>query len=654
MEKWKKRALDLMTSLAFGGNNNPSVVPYYPQKTEIGKRDAPFFRRTIPEKQGISSKRICSMLSELEAEKRANLHSIMVIVGGEVICECSADGYDTLSWHISHSMAKTIVGMVIGCLVSDGVLSLDSRICEILSEIPYKDKRFQMITVDHLLSMTAGVEFAELGSVTETNWTEAFFSSSVRFTPGTRFLYNSMNSYILAKIAERVSETRFSELVRDKIFDPLGIDNYLWEVGPEGTTKAGWGLYMSPESWAKVGYMLMRGGEFMGRRVLSFDWIKLSTESKVTVPEINGGFNYAYQIWTARSGGELLFNGLFGQNVWICPKNDILVVMTAGNNELFQASPSLEIVRKYLGGEIKDEVSRRDYILLGERERRFFETRRWVRPKKSEKGLLGWLGILPREPFDYSWCGALGNFAFGNNNVGIFPLVLRAMQNNMRCELGQISIIRVREELWLCYFESEVEYKIKVGLYRYEPNELNIHGEKYMVMAMGEAVFDEEGRREYRIDLLFTETASRRMITIRRPAQDRIILELFESPNNRVVENWLARYIETYPKLAMEIGLVERRLGEGVVSKMIKNSFNPTLVGANIDMDGYAEIIDAENKKTAENSRSLRLIKMLVERFLREGDDRAKKEENQDQRKQNPIEHLVRKIVERAKNEIKK
>ena len=77
MEKWKKRTMELIGSLAFGEDGDFSVVPYYPQKTAVGEAEQKFFRRSTPERHGISSARIYNMLCELEREGRANIHSLM-------------------------------------------------------------------------------------------------------------------------------------------------------------------------------------------------------------------------------------------------------------------------------------------------------------------------------------------------------------------------------------------------------------------------------------------------------------------------------------------------------------------------------------------------------------------------------------------------
>ena len=615
MERWKRRTVELIGALAFGEEGDVSVVPYYPQKCEVGREERRYFRRSLPERHGIASGRIYNMLSELEREPRANLHSIMVFSGDEVISECSAPGYDVCRWHVSHSMAKTVTGMIVGILVGEGELSVERRLVDIFPEIPTRDKRFPEITVENLLTMTSGVEFAEAGAVTETEWTGAFFSSTVRFAPGTRFAYNSMNSYILARVCERVSGEPFGSLAREKFFAPLGIDSYLWEKSPEGVEKGGWGLYMSLESWARIGNMMTHGGVFEGKRVLPESWIVESTKTRTIVPEINGNFNYGYHIWVSRDGCELLFNGMLGQNVWLCPRTNIMVVMTGGNNEIFQASPALEIVRGHLGGEIRDEMRRGESELLREKEESFFSSRRWVRPARGSRGILYRLG-LSSGGFDFGWYGIMGSYAVSQNRAGMLPLILRAMQNNFASGIDSISIKKVGRELWLSYVEGGEEYSLKVGLGGYEPNMVTLRGEKYLVLAMGEARWSATGEREYRIELLLPETANVRQIRITRGSGETIRIELLETPNNRLLEAMLETYSKDYPKLGMGIDILDKRIGKGKISDGLRETFSPTLIGVDMLYEGYMAILDEENKKTAEIYRRSRPLKNIIDRLF--------------------------------------
>ena len=628
MEKWKRRSIDLLTSLAFGVGGEIEVVPYYPQKTEVSRAEMPFFSRTLPEKKGISSKRLYNMLCELENESRANIHSIMVICRGEIICECSAEGYSTNEWHISHSMSKTVCGMVIGILVDEGKIKTDDRLVDIFPEIPYKDKRFPLITVDHLLSMTCGVDFAEAGAITEERWTEIFFSSSLKFTPGTKFFYNSMNSYILARICERVSGRNFLELVNEYIFAPLGIRNYLWEKGPEGTEKGGWGLYLSPESWAKVGYMFLSGGIFRGRRILSSGWVKNSSKVKAIAPKEIGNFNYGYHMWVGRNNREVLFNGMLGQNLWICPQNNILVVIMGGNNELFQDSPALEIIRKYLGGRINDRLWRRNSKLLQEKEAEFFRCRRWIPTSKQKKKMFLGLGLRKRPSFDNRWEDVFGIYRFASNNASVMPLIIRGMQNNFGPSLDRLKISQEAREIWITFFSGEEMCKIPLGSNEYKTVHLDFRGEKYIVRSLGAVCKNQNGETEYRIEILFPETASKRRIKIKKVSDGKITVDFSETPDNKILDEFISKSIEQNSRITFFTNILERRFGKGIISKTLSRIFNPTLIGVDEKNPDMEKIIEEENKRNSEQSGTVKLICAVVDRFFREGYGKRKNEKS--------------------------
>ena len=630
MEKWKKRSIDLLTSLAFGSKGSMSVVPYYPQKTELSSAEKKYFRRAVPEKHGISSARMYNMLCELEDERRANIHNLMVLCDGEVIAECSRDGYSVNLSHLSHSMSKSVTGLAVGFLYDDGLVDLDARLADLFPEVKPSDKRFAEITVRMLLNMTSGVSFNEAGAVTETAWTEAFFGSSLKFNPGAKFAYNSMNSYILARIVERLSGSRFIDYVDARLFAPLGIDNYFWEKGPEGIEKGGWGLYMSAESWAKIGQTVLLGGVFSDKRIISEEWLSLATKTQAVPPKMTGDFNYGFQTWVGRDSDEILFNGMLGQNVWICPRNKIVVVVTSGNNELFQDSPTIDIIRKHLSGVIDDEPGREDIKVLSRKELAFFDSRRWVVPLQRKRGLLCFLGIKSKTPFDERFASIIGSYAFANNDVGILPLFVGAMQNNLETGIREIRFQRREEELEMIIKEKDEEYRISVGFYGYKDNVLDFRGEKYMVRALGSALVNGEGVGEYRIELLFPELPNTRMIRITRPSDGVIQMDFSEIPNNKIIDNLLDKATSQSMALGFVMDLLEKRLGDGVVRKKVEKTFSPTLIGADIEYDGYERIIEEENAKRAYESFSVKLLRSVVDKFFKEDKADTAQEESSD------------------------
>ncbi len=628
MERWKKRAVDLLTSISFGSKDGTlSVVPYYPQKTDTALSEVPTLVRSTPEKHGISSKRLFSMLSELEAERRANVHGLMILKDGEVICECSREGFSVNEWHLSHSMSKTVTALAIGMLCDEGLIGTDMRVVDIFPEYKYKDKRFSQITIHHLLSMTSGVGFSEAGSVTESKWTEAFFSSALKFAPGTKFNYNSMNSYILAHIVVRTAKMSMTDFLRDRLFLPLGIHSYFWEKSAEGVEKGGWGLYLSCESWAKIGHMMLCGGAFFGRRILSEGWVRRSDMTHATAPEINGDFNYGYQLWVGRRSEESLFNGMFGQNVWICPRNNIVAVVMSGNNELFQDGPALEIIRKYLGGRINDQLNGRDIKLLHSKETSFFDSRAWVKRRERRRGFMYLLGLRNSRPFDDRWSGLLTSYVFAENHVGILPLIIRTMQNNLSSKIEKVAFDRYADSLYMIVRESGEDYRFEIGLYDYKEDILDFRGERYIIRTLGEAILTPDGKEEYRIEILFPELPSSRSIRIVKEGEGAVRMILSECPNNKIAENLLERITNMSSPINFGVDLLERRFGEGFINKKLESSFNPELVGVDTAVPGHEEILERENMRARAESRLVKLLRGVVDTFFKDDEDEQKKKE---------------------------
>ena len=624
MERWIRKTVEFGAGLVFTGKVNPSVIPYFPQKTEISGEEERYFRRAVPESVGISSGRLTAMLKALEQEKRANIHNLLVIRHGEVICECSHPGYSVNTWHLSHSMSKTVTGMAIGLLVDEGLLGLDERVVDIFKDAHYTDARYEQMTVRHLLTMSSGARFSEAGVVSETAWTSAFFSSGLQYSPGEGFNYNSMNSYLLARIAVMRSGRTLTELVNDRIFAPLHITNFFWEMGPEGVEKGGWGLFLSAESWGKLGLMMLGGGVFEGRRILSEDWVRQATQVSAHAPKGIGHYDYGYQLWRSREGEDYLFNGMFGQNVWICPKNDLVVVINAGNNELFQNSPALAVVEKYMSADLNSDLTDScfagDYGDLCRTEAHFFERRHQIRPYAPHLSLGHRLRLRHRSHYPPDWEMLLGKYHFAKNNFGMLPLLIRGMQNNMRSSLDGISFERDGGEMLFCFTECGVQYSLRVGFTDFATSVLEVRGEKYIVKVMGEAMEDEDRNPLFKLELLFPEMPNHRLMKITL-IEGGLLVRMSELPNNSIANVFISDMSDAGGKLAFFYELVERRMGKNFAVRKLEETFAPAMIGARIGGESYTAIMDKDRERLKAGEKSARVINALVTRFLHDEDD---------------------------------
>ena len=625
MERWVKRTIEFAAGLAFTGKSNPSVIPYYPQKTEVSGEEEQYFHRTHPERKGVSSGRLLAMLRALEKEKRANIHSLICLKDGEVICECAHPGYSVNTWHLSHSMSKTVTGIAVGMLVDDGLLDIETPVYRLFPEVSYKDLNFEKITVKHLLAMTSGVKFAEAGSVTETKWTDAFFNSSCVFEPGTDFAYNSMNSYILARIVVKLSGRSLTDFLEERLFGPLSITNKFWEVSAEGVEKGGWGLYMSAESWAKVGMMMLNGGTFEGKRIVSERWIAEATSVQAKTPGTIGHFDYGYQLWRNSNGPEYLFNGMLGQNVWVCPQNNIVVVILSGNNELFQNSPALAIIEKYLSIDLANDLSEScfsgDLVDLRYAEKHFFESRHWIRPYTSKRGISYRLGLRSRTPYPEEWNDLLGKYNFGKNNCGIVPLIIRGMQNNFKSSIDGIEFEREGESIFFIWSEGGSSYRVEVGFYDFKETVIDLRGEKYIVRVMGEAMEDEDRNMLYKLEILFPEMPNTRRIKISFPEEDKILMRMSEMPSERIADVYMSELNGTNPKMSFVMDLIEKRIGKNAADKKLKETFSPQLTGARIGSECYSRVMDEERERLKAQEKSNKVIDTIIDKLLHEDDD---------------------------------
>ena len=622
MERWVKRTIELATGLVFTGKSNPSVIPYYPQKTEISGYEEQYFHRTNPEKKGVSSGRLLAMLRAIEKEKRTNVHSLLCLKGGEVICECSHPGYGVNIWHLSHSMSKTVTGMAIGMLVDDGKLTIDERICDLFPEVEYKDPKFERITVKHLLTMSAGIKFAEAGSVTESKWTEAFFSSYCGFEPGTEFAYNSMNSYILARIVVKITGKSLLEFLDERLFLPLHITNRFWELSAEGVEKGGWGLYLSAESWAKIGYMMLSGGVFEGKRILSERWVNESSLGHSKTPNTIGRFDYGYQMWTSTVGDDYLFNGMLGQNVWVCPENDMVVVWLSGCNDLFQNSPTRAIIEKYLFTDLSNDLHEScfsgDSLDLKRAEKHFLESRHWIRPYTHKKGIGYRLGLRSHSDYPEEWDEIMGKFHFASNNAGMMPLIIRTMQNNFPSSLDSVEFVHEGDSVYFIYTESGITYKLEVGFSDFKESVIDLNGEKYIVRVMGEAMEDEDRNMLYKLELLFPELPNTRMIKFSLTDEDQLLMRMSEIPNEQIATVFLKEFDATNPKMSAYMNMIDKTIGKNASSKRVTDTFAPRLVGARIGSENYNRIMEEEKERQKSGEKTAKVLDTIVDKLLRE------------------------------------
>jgi CubicO group peptidase (beta-lactamase class C family) len=97
--------------------------------------------------------------------------------------------------------------------------------------------------------------------------------------PGKEFVYNNRAVDLLSGVVRRAAGLPLNELVSQKLFTPLGIDAYYWMMDPDGNPHGCAELILDVRDLAKVGQLMLNGGVWKGKRVLSKTYIDQATKA---------------------------------------------------------------------------------------------------------------------------------------------------------------------------------------------------------------------------------------------------------------------------------------------------------------------------------------------------------------------------------------
>jgi CubicO group peptidase (beta-lactamase class C family) len=330
-------------------------------------RDDGWTVASVNEDKFIDRGALCRMADRLATSADANIHSVLVARGGKLVFERYFKGSDevpgfiygrrvtdlTFDAHTLHdvkSISKCIAALTVGIAFDRGLIrSVDEPIFSFFPELadlrtPEKDR----ILLRHALTMTMGLSWEEATPATgDENNDEARMhrasdpcryvlgSLAVTTPAGQEFFYNTGALALLSAIVRKATGHPLDELAQEALFKPLGIAVTDWRRY-KGDTDAGGGLRLRPRDMAKIGQLVLAGGRWNGRQIVSREWIVTSTAPQIKATEDGFDGFYGYLWWLGRTrinGREFGWAGALGrggQSIRIVPELDLVVVVTAG------------------------------------------------------------------------------------------------------------------------------------------------------------------------------------------------------------------------------------------------------------------------------------------------------------------------------------
>jgi CubicO group peptidase (beta-lactamase class C family) len=246
---------------------------------------------------------------------------------------------------------------------------------------PLSDPRKKDITIRHLLTMTSSIPGERQGVVcspTQTGYGPFEYAlgrcpnrygkwvDKLAAEPGERWDYSDPAFMHLALAFANIAGQELSDYLKERVFDPIGIENLSWDVqggsgfmGPH--TNAHRGIHISARELARFGYLMLRNGVWEGRQLIRPWWIELSTK---TSQELNPNYGYTWWVnthgtmWPGMPQDTFALRGFRANKCYIIPSLD-LVIARVGTGPVSWNDPGLlnGVVNAVLPGQEGERTS---------------------------------------------------------------------------------------------------------------------------------------------------------------------------------------------------------------------------------------------------------------------------------------------------------
>jgi len=283
--------------------------------------------RTSPEAVGMRSEQVSAFFDSLLAHPRTEIHSVMVLRHGKVVGEMYPAPFRPEYMHTQFSCSKTFVAAAVGIAISEKLLRLSDRVVSFFpKDLPkVVSWRLASMTVEDLLTMRSGFVVDKQMRNRSRHWVRDYLAHPMNAAPGKLFQYDSIDTYLLSAIVQKVTSMTVLDYLNQRVFSHLNIRNVYWERSPECITTGGWGLYIQSESLAKFGQLLLQHGKWRGKQLIPSKWVDAMMSEQV---KRHPNDSYGYQMWACKYPTAMRADGAYGQYIVVVPKEDVVVVMT--------------------------------------------------------------------------------------------------------------------------------------------------------------------------------------------------------------------------------------------------------------------------------------------------------------------------------------
>lgn len=265
--------------------------------------------------------------------------ALLVAHKGKIVAESYADGFSEESRFLGWSMAKSVTAQLLGQLEMAGRVNVSET--DIFPE--WTDGRAS-ISIENMLNMTDGLAYDEHYDPGDTavrmlfqepDAAEYMRSLPLRDAPGTTFNYSSGITNVLAEIVHQRIEGDYAQdalTIANDFFRPMGMTSAVFETDASGAFVGSSYLYASARDWARVGQLMLNGGELNGVRFMTEDYVSRALQYSNAENERAYGYQWwlnigdAQRRWKDLPRSSYAAMGNREQRVMVIPDDELVIV----------------------------------------------------------------------------------------------------------------------------------------------------------------------------------------------------------------------------------------------------------------------------------------------------------------------------------------
>ena len=221
--------------------------------------------------------------------------SMLVMQNGKTIFEHYANGGSADSRCKIFSGTKSFWGIAALCTVRDGLIKLDDRVADTITEWK-DDPRKSQITIRQLLNQTDGIEPApHLHSDSIRDRNAMAIQLPLVASPGAAFEYGPSHLQIFNEVLRRKLNGRSTiSYLDENVLSPLGLTSLEFKKDFLGNPLPASGFELSAREWARFGELVLGRGNYQGKQIVPSNLLAQALTGSTANP------SYGLTVWLNR------------------------------------------------------------------------------------------------------------------------------------------------------------------------------------------------------------------------------------------------------------------------------------------------------------------------------------------------------------------